>query len=147
MAPLFLPAFAQTTEKRAAFEVATIKLAPPEPADPYQAGYRKGTSMRGMVVAGKRVTLVDQTLKDLVRIAFGVKDHQVVAAPWMASQLFDVVASLPEGADRSQGPEMLRTLLEDRFQMECHQEPREMAVLALVVARGGYKPAVVEGNS
>jgi uncharacterized protein (TIGR03435 family) len=78
-----------------------------------------------------------------VRLAYQVKDHQISAPAWMASQRFDLAATLPEGTESIQAPEMLRTLLEERFHLACHWEPKEMAVLGLEVAKGGFKPSKV----
>ena len=137
---------AQAGGNRPAFEVATVKLSLPDSSDLYQAAYRKVRAMRGLIVEGNRVTVTDNTLRNLVRIAYQMKDYQVSAPSWMAAQHFDVVGSLPEGSDRARAPEMLRTLLEERFHLACHEESKEMSVLAMVVAKGGFKPAKVEAN-
>ncbi len=57
----------------------------------------------------------------------------------MASERFDIAAKLPTGAAEKEIPEMLQTLLEQRFQMKMHRESKELPVYALVVGKGGAK--------
>jgi len=57
----------------------------------------------------------------------------------MASERFDVLAKLPEGASRDQVPEMLQALLAERFKLTVHRESKEHAVYALVVGKNGAK--------
>jgi uncharacterized protein (TIGR03435 family) len=78
-------------------------------------------------------------LKDYIRIAYRVKDFQVSGPEWMASERFDIDAKLPAGAARDQVPEMLQTLLEDRFQVKLHRDSKEFSVYGLVVGSGGTK--------
>ena len=64
---------------------------------------------------------------------------------------------MPDGATRTQVPEMLQALLAARFQVVAHREKRDISVYALVVAKGGPKleeavpdppaPASVSGAS
>ena len=42
---------------------------------------------------------------------------------------------MPEGTTKEQVPEMLRTLLAERFKLTIHRETKDHAVYALVVAR------------
>jgi len=39
----------------------------------------------------------------------------------------------------AQAPEMMQSLLEERFQMKTHREKKEFPVYALVIAKGGPK--------
>ena len=133
------------TAGRLAFEVASVKRAA-EPAttkedyvDGYNAGMRAAMASFGLRVRGDRVSVTDNSLRDLIRLAYQVKDHQIAAAPWMATEKYDIVATMPAGAQRSQAPEMLRTLLEERFHLKLHREMRTIAVYALAPAKGGAK--------
>lgn len=130
--------------KQPAFEVAAVRAAPPEPEDPYQAGFRMGRASRGLVIEGKRASITANGLKDLVRIAYEVKDYQVTAPPGLSAQLFDITATLPGGADPGRAPEMLRALLEERFHLKAHWEPKERPVYALVSGKGGIKAPKAE---
>ena len=55
----------------------------------------------------------------------------------MASERFDIMAKLPAGAAAKDVAEMLRALLDDRFQLKTHRESRDLAVYGLVVGKGG----------
>jgi len=52
---------------------------------------------------------------------------------------FDIDAKLPAGANRTQVPEMLQSLLADRFRLKFHNGSKEFPVYALVVAAQGLK--------
>ena len=118
-----------------AFEVVSVKPAPPlNPADVVA-----GKLHVGMSVDGARVDIGFLSLADLIPIAYKVKRYQVSGPDWMASQRFDVLAKLPEGASRDQVPAMLQTMLADRFKLAIHRENKERSVYALVVAKDGPK--------
>jgi uncharacterized protein (TIGR03435 family) len=70
-------------------------------------------------------------------MAYRVRPYQVEGPDWIASERFDIAAKLPSGAKREQVPEMLQSLLADRFQLTLHHGSRELPVLALTVAKGG----------
>jgi uncharacterized protein (TIGR03435 family) len=75
----------------------------------------------------------------LIRVAYRVKPYQVSGPDWMATERFDVLAKLPEGARQEQVPEMLQALLAERFKLTVHRESQERAVYALVVGKNGPK--------
>ncbi len=138
-------ALAQTAVSPLRFEVASVKPAPAPIAtkddytEGFNAGMRAAMAAQGMRITGDRVTLVDKTLKDLVRIAYEVKDHQVVGPSWITAEKYQISAIMPRGSDPSQAPGMLRALLQERFHLELHREVRNMAAYALVALRGGPK--------
>ncbi len=80
-------------------------------------------------------------LIDLIAIAYNVKVYQISGPDWINGQRFDIVAKLPDGASIDDAPRMLQALLEDRFKLAVHREIKDQQVLALVVAKGGPKPA------
>lgn len=118
-----------------AFEVASVK--PAAPLDRSQM--RSGQMHVGMKVDAARVDIGSMSLADLIRVAYRVKAYQVSGPDWMASERFDVLAKLPEGASREQVPEMLQALLAERFKLTVHLEGKEHAVYALVVGKNGPK--------
>jgi uncharacterized protein (TIGR03435 family) len=144
-------AFGQTAGTPLSFEVASVKPAsvPIATKDAYTEGYNAGRraalSAQGLRVVGRRVTVTDNTLKDLIRIAYQVKEHQISGPSWIAVKKYEIAALMPAGADRAQAPEMLRTLLEQRFHLELHREMRKMPAYALVTVRGGAKLSAVAG--
>jgi uncharacterized protein (TIGR03435 family) len=131
---LSAPAFAQIPA-RLSFEVATIK--PAEPLNP--ANIASGKVHLGLNVQGSRVDIGFLSLADLIPIAYDVKPFQISGPDWMKTERFDIIAKMPEGATKEQMPEMLKSLLEERFQLKVHRENREHGIYALVVAKGGPK--------
>jgi uncharacterized protein (TIGR03435 family) len=81
--------------------------------------------------------VTDNSLRELIRQAYEVKDYQIVAPGWMAEEKYQIAATMPEGTNRTQVPEMLRTLLAQRFHLKLHRETRDLPVYALVAAKGG----------
>ena len=117
------------------FEVASIK--PGGPMDP--AAIMAGKMRIGMKIDAARVDIGMLSLSDLIRIAYKVKSYQVQGPEWMTGERFNISAKLPEGAKEDQVPEMLQTLLAERFKLTIHRQSKEQNVYALVVAKGGLK--------
>jgi len=90
------------------------------------------------------------TLKDCIRNAYRVKRVSGGGPDWIESARFDIAAKLPAGSSKAKVPEMLQTLLEDRFKLTLHRETKDHAVYALMAAKGGamLKPAetAVDGS-
>jgi len=122
------PTFAQSPP---AFEVASIRASTPG-SDPVAVA-------AGVRITGSQVRIVGLSLKDYAGIAYRLPPSQVVAPEWAAVERFDITGNLPAGATRDQVPEMVRALIEDRFQMKVHREQREFPVYALIVDKGGLR--------
>ena len=90
-------------------------------------------------VDAARVDFSDVSLAELIRSAYRVKLYQISGPDWMTTSRFDVVAKLPEGAKADQVPEMMRTLLAERFHLTLHNSSKEMPVYALVAGKDGSK--------
>jgi uncharacterized protein (TIGR03435 family) len=89
------------------FEVTSVKPAPP-------------LDLSKIVVFGRQidsaqVRFTQTSLRDFIRIAWAIRDYRIEAPSWLASARFDVSAKLPEACTQKQVPEMLRSLLADRF--------------------------------
>jgi uncharacterized protein (TIGR03435 family) len=124
---------------RVEFEVVSVK--PGDPNDPSSSG--RGTP-GGMEMR-------NTTLNTLVRSAYNLNEFQLVGGPkWAGSAKFDVVGKFPQGADYKQTPQMLQSMLADRFKLEFHRETRTLQEYELVVAKGGPKlqetPEADKGN-
>jgi uncharacterized protein (TIGR03435 family) len=117
------------------FEVATIK--PAAPLNP--AMIQSGKMRVGLHIDKARVDIGFLSLADMIQAAFKLKQHQLVAPDWAKNERFDILAKLPEGATKEQVPEMLQTLLAERFGLTFHKETKEAAVYGLVVAKGDPK--------
>jgi uncharacterized protein (TIGR03435 family) len=134
--------FAQAPAQPLSFEVASVKAA--GPLDP--SAIVAGKMRIGMKVDAARVDIGMFSLADLVRVAYRVKGYQVQGPDWITTERFNVTAKLPEGAKEDQVPEMLQTLLAERFKLTIHRMSKEQNVYALTVAKDGpkMKPAEPE---
>ena len=121
----------QTAPARPEFEVASVK-----PAEKIDA--TTGAPIHiGVQIDGAQVHFNSMSLKDLIRIAYRVKDYQVSGPDWITSERYSVHATLPKGAKREQVTDMLQSLLEERFQLKFHRDSKEFPVYAVVDAKNG----------
>jgi len=118
-----------------AFEVATIKPSAALTPDMVRAGKLHV----GMSVDKARVDIGFFSLSDLIRTAYKVKAFQISGPDWLSAQRFDILAKMPDGATEEQVPEMLQSLIAERFKVELHHSTKEQPVYVLVVAKGGSK--------
>jgi uncharacterized protein (TIGR03435 family) len=93
----------------------------------------------------RRFVADSTTIHALASRAFGLKHTFEIECPsWMQSARFNVMATIPEGAAKTDLPVMIQHLLEDRFGLVCHREVRHLAGYQLVVAKSGPKLAKAE---
>lgn len=116
------------------FEVASIRAA--EFPNPGRGGGPQ-QFRAGMQLDAGRLDWGLASLADMIQYAFRVKNYQLSGPDWMRSSRWNVLARLPEGALQDQVPEMMQTLLAERFQLKVHHEKRDQPVYALEVAKGG----------
>ena len=131
-------AMGQAQPAKLAFEVASIKPAPP--MDP--AKMMAGQAHVGMKIDSARVDIGFLSTADLIRMAYKLKSYQLTSPEWMnglAAQRWDIMAKMPPGTNKDQVPEMIQTLLAERFKLEFHKESKEHSVYALVIAKTGLK--------
>jgi uncharacterized protein (TIGR03435 family) len=105
----------------------------------------------GVKIDGSQARISYLSLKDYIGTAYRLRANQIVGPDGLASQRFDIVAKIPDGASPADVPEMLQALLVDRFNMKMHREMREFPVYVLKVAATGLKltessPADVNAN-
>jgi uncharacterized protein (TIGR03435 family) len=124
--------------QRPSFEVASIKPSPANCSPGRSSGATPG-----------RIEMSCVTVRNLIRGAYGglagdqlaARMMDVAGGPaWLDTDHFDISAKAdgPARAAEMIGP-MLQALLEERFQLKMHLEPRETSVYALTVAKGGPK--------
>ena len=121
--------------QRPAFEVASIKR------------NLSGTLNSGMRnQPGGRVTVINMTLRQLVRGMYRFQDYQVVnnAGDWLSTERWDIAAKGEGDVPLEQLVLMLRALVTERFSLMTHQERRDMPIYALAMARpnGALGPAL-----
>jgi bla regulator protein blaR1 len=83
------------------------------------------------------------TLKMLILSAYSVNAYQVSGGPsWIGTDRWDIQAkadNLERRMPREQYDQMLRALIESRFQLRVSRETKDMPVYELVQAKGGSK--------
>lgn len=122
------------------FDVATVKVSAPLDIPKLQAQMQAGQMPNfGAHLDGLRAEYTYMTMQQLLVYAYNVKPYQVVGPDWLTTEHYDIVARLPEGSSKNDEPEMLKTLLADRFKLKAHMEDRDLAVYALVVGKDGPK--------
>jgi uncharacterized protein (TIGR03435 family) len=137
---LALTAIVALAQTAPTFEVASIKPAAPLDMAKMAASIQAGQMPKiGAHVDAARAEYIYMSLKDLIVTAYKVKPYQITGPDWLATQRFDIVAKLPDGATKADAPKMLQALLEDRFKLVVRRDKKENPVLALVVAKGGPK--------
>jgi uncharacterized protein (TIGR03435 family) len=98
-------------------------------------------------VNGARVDIGNYWLFGLLTRAFRVERLQVDAPDFARDEVFDIQATLPAGATPDQVPEMLQTMLAERFKLAYHRETRQYTVNVLTVGKSGMKlPRLPDGT-
>jgi uncharacterized protein (TIGR03435 family) len=126
---------------RESFEVASVK-----------PNRLKDAPEAASLQPGGGVRLTGFRLRTLIQVAYGSIEiqtsDQIVGGPnWIALDRFDIVAKAEgdlvpdeEGRRPQRLIEMLKTLIEDRFNVRVHLAKREMPAFALQLARRDRKP-------
>ena len=125
----------------AEFEVAVVKPYVPPASQPGSG--RKAVSESGMrggpgTNSPGQVTWTG-SIQSLILTVYRLQYYQLVAPEWTNTERFTIVAKVPEGATRDQMFAMWRTLLQQRFGLETHRAPKEVAVYELTIAKSGPK--------
>ena len=122
-------------ETKYAFEVASIKPAPPDDGrNMVHVSGGPGTSDPG------QFTALNITLGWLLVSAFP-ESHRVIGPDWLDGAHYDLVAKVPPGTSKDQFKLMIQNLLEERAALKAHHETREFPAYDLVVAKDGAKLA------
>ena len=115
----------QTTAK---FEVASVHL------------NKSGERRYGVNPKGSRFTATNMSLFLLVQWAYEMEDFRISGgSSWLKSDRFDIAADAAAPHTIAQFRLLLQQLLRDRFQLEVHKQPKELAIYELTVAKGGMK--------
>jgi uncharacterized protein (TIGR03435 family) len=118
-------------DARLTFEVASIKLTPPQ-----NTGTMINFPHGGLTTKGT-------TLKKLVAFAYDVREFQIVGGPgWIGSERYDVIATSGDAEPDpklARGQQRLQTLLADRFGVKVRRDTKEMGIYALAVGKDGHK--------
>ena len=121
-----------------AFEVASVKL------------NRTGAPLQHYptLQPGGRVIAINLPLRDLIRVAYGLEENQLVLSSPLADVQFDLDARAGASATNEQAVLMLRALLAERFALKAHAETRQLPVYALVrVSATSLGPRIKQSGS
>ena len=100
----------------------------------------------GVLRAGKYVNR-DVTMLGLIEAAYKVKEGAIAGGPgWMASDLFDIIAKVPEGTKMVEANQMLQSLLADRFKLVVTHETHPVPRYVLTVGKGASKLKPASGS-
>jgi uncharacterized protein (TIGR03435 family) len=112
------------------FEVASVRR-----SDPKASPFGKPLTYTSGRYTG------EGSLATLAWNAYGIKEAYQIewASPWMASERYEIMAKVPDGATTEQVHIMLQRLLAERFGLVVHRENRQLSGFRLVVAREGAK--------
>jgi uncharacterized protein (TIGR03435 family) len=122
---------------RPSFEVASVK--PSQPARAASEADLLWQMSNAVRVDPAQVRFTDRTLEDLISSAYRVKSFQISAPEWISAARYDIVAKIPAGVAMDLVPEMLQSLLEDRFKLKCHRASKDFDVYVLSAREGGLK--------
>ena len=139
---------------RPSFEVASVKPAAPVDMQKMAQQMMSGETPKiGPHVDGAQAEYTFMALRELIVIAYKVKQYQITGPDWLASTRFDIKAKMPAGSSKDDAPLMLQSLLEERFKLTVRRETKERNVLALVVGKNGPKmkesetPKAIDDNA
>ena len=126
-------ALAQPAAAPLAFEAATVR-----PSAPFEAAAAiAGKAHTGTRIDSSRVDIGTATLFRLICVAYRVRPYQLSGPDWLKTTTYDIQAKIPDGVSVDKVPEMLQTLLAERFGLKLHPEKKDQPVYALVIGPGG----------
>jgi len=133
-------ASAQPAAAKKSFEVASIKQA--APLDPQKV--LSGQQRVGMKMDDGRVDIENWSIFELLNAAYKISPTRLTGPGWagfspFTATRFDIHATFPAGATKDDVPEMLQSLLEERWKLAFHNEQKEQQALALLVGKDGPK--------
>ena len=111
-----------------AFEVASIK--------PNVSGSRSSSTHSA---PGGEIIMENMPLKQVVMMAYDLRDFSYSGPDWMEGARFDIVAKPPSPVNRDEMKVLIRSLLAERFKLVIRRETKVLPVYELMVAKGGLK--------
>jgi uncharacterized protein (TIGR03435 family) len=88
------------------------------------------------------------SVRFLIRLAYGVKDFQVIGGPaWLSSERYDLRARADGVSDPGEMISMLQRLLADRFRLKTYNDTKELPIYDLMPAKRGLKLQVAQPGS
>ena len=94
----------------------------------------------GGVLRGGLYVNRDATMLNFIGEAYGVSEDGLSGGPgWLSSDLFDVIAKVPDGTTQATAKVMLQSLLTERFKLVIHNGTSPLPRYVLTVGKGGSK--------
>jgi uncharacterized protein (TIGR03435 family) len=126
------------TAQQPKFEMADVHVSP--------TARNFAQNFGGVVRAGRYINR-DATMLQLISAAYSVPEDDISDGPgWVSSDLFDIVAKVPDGGTPATAKLMLQALLADRFGLVARQETRPVPRYVLTVGKGSkLKAASADG--
>lgn len=125
----------QTASVTPAFEVASVKPAPP----PIGGGMNVSSNGGPGTPRPERYNAENIDFAGLVMYAYDIKRFQISGPDWIRTERYNVNAVVPPRATKEEFRGMLQNLLAERFALKVHWEMREMPIYELTIAKGGPK--------
>jgi uncharacterized protein (TIGR03435 family) len=120
------------------FEIADVHVSPTA------RGFAQ--NFGGVLRAGKYVNR-DATMLELIQAAWGVSADAISGGPgWIGSDVFDVIAKVPDGTTQAKANLMLQSLLEERFKLVIKNGVHPVPRFVLTVGKGGSKLKSASGS-
>jgi uncharacterized protein (TIGR03435 family) len=113
------------------FEVASVRLAKPEPGKVLIVGLRGGPGTSDPT----HVSIENYWMFLLIQEAYHIDTNRLVMSG--PGDRYTVTANLPPGTTKEQYRVMLQNLLAERFKMQAHHETREMPIYEMTLAKNG----------
>jgi len=119
------------------FDVADVRRSKTQPG---QQGLR--------AFPGGQLEIRGYTLRELIKLAFEVKDDRVTGGPkWLDADRFDVIAKSPDVMSPRAMSAMLKTLIVRRFKLETHSMDQPAPAFALVLGSRSPKLQDTSGSA
>ncbi len=121
--------FGPTASSQTLFEAADVHISPRTPSQ----------AMR-TITRGGRYELLNATMVDLIRTAYGIDAENVSGGPsWVEFDRFDISAKAPADTSPETVKPMLQALLADRFKLAVHNDTKPMSTYVLAMGKGKHK--------
>jgi uncharacterized protein (TIGR03435 family) len=134
MSPLFGPASSfiplSVPQEHPAFDASDVHVSP----------FERFPMVNGGMLRGDRYALHQATMVDLISSAWNIDPADVLGGPsWLEMDRFDVIAKAPPATPPSTLRLMLRSLLEERFDLLVHNDNTSMSAFALTAVHPKMK--------
>ena len=122
------------------FEVASIR--------PSAQG-AQGQVNLGLHLDGTQASINAFTMRQYIGMAYQLRLSRISGPDWITTERFDIRATLPQGANTKQIPQMLEALLADRFGLKTHKGQKDLQVYVLEQGKRplSLKPAADQNTS